>query len=466
VGVSGEVAFLSLLDVAERIRRGELSSQEVTSNLIDRIRRHDDRLNSVLLLRDESALADASRADAEIAAGFWRGPLHGVPVGLKDMIWTAGDVTTGGMAVRKSFRPTEDATVVKRLKRAGAVILAKHHTTEGATRDHHPAFGRPASPWSAAHWPGASSSGSGVATAAGFCYAALGTDTAGSIRVPSCANGLTGLKPTWGRVSRFGVIPLAESLDHVGPMARSATDVAAVLQAIAGPDAADQTTLVDAPPNYLAACDEGLFGLTIGIDWEFASRDVAPEVQAALREAAEVFSDLGARVKTVAFPVGEEDAAAFGAIMDAEAFVAHEETFASGSADYGERLRRKLESGPGDPRAVARAYLARMRLSNRFQALFCEVDLMLTPLLGGLPPTWDEIDAVVDGATRNSSPARFTWPYSAAGLPALAFPAGWSAGGLPIGLELAAGRLQEGVLLRAGAAFQRVTDHHSRHPAL
>jgi amidase len=194
--MTGELHYLGLLDVSERIRRRELTSEVVVSALLKRIQQHDPRLNSILMLLGDTALEAARAADAEIAAGFWRGPLHGVPIGIKDLLWMQGLPTTGGMAIMKDFRPGEDATVVKRLKQAGAVPIAKLHTTEGATHAHHPDFPRPQNPWSAGHWTGVSSSGSGVAVAAGLCYGALGTDTGGSIRMPSAANNLTGIKPT------------------------------------------------------------------------------------------------------------------------------------------------------------------------------------------------------------------------------------------------------------------------------
>jgi len=188
--------------------------------LLERIERHESRLHSIALLMRESALEQARQADAEIAAGLHRGPLQGVPVGIKDLLWTEGLPTRAGTELLSDFRPTSDATVVKRLKRAGAVIIAKLHMTEGATVEHHSSFERPVNPWSADHWTGVSSSGSGVATAAGFCFGAIGSDTGGSIRMPSAANNLTGIKPTWGRVSRHGLIHLSESCDHLGPMAR------------------------------------------------------------------------------------------------------------------------------------------------------------------------------------------------------------------------------------------------------
>ncbi len=465
--MSDDLHYLPLMEVADRLRRREVTSLEVTRALIERIGQHNGRLNGVLLSLADSALAEARRADAEIAAGFWRGPLHGVPIGVKDLLWTEGQPTTGGMAILKDFRPSEDATVVKRLRRAGAVIIAKLHTTEGATLDHHPSFPRPANPWSAAHWTGASSSGSGVSAAAGFCFGAIGTDTAGSIRIPSSANGLTGIKPTWGRVSRHGLIPLAASLDHVGPMARSAADAAAILQVIAGADADDPTALADAVPDYLAGIGRGVGDLAIGVDWDHATIGMPAEVVAAVRRAADVLAGLGARVRPIEFPSSDDGAADIGAMMQAETFIGHREHFPAEAEGYGARLRAQLERGPGEASAVARGYQARDRFAGRMRSVFRDVDLILSPMLGGILPTWREIEAFGDEiATRGRDLLRFTFPYNVAGVPALTFPGGVTADGLPIGLQLAAWRLGEADLLRAGHAFQGVTDFHMRHPAL
>jgi amidase len=280
--------FKSLLDISGRIRNREDSSAEVTAALLNQIARYDGTLHSTILVMADVAMEQARQADAEIAAGQWRGALHGVPIGIKDLLWIKGLPTTGGMELLRDFRSDEDSTVVERLKQAGAVLIAKLHMTEGAGLEHHAAFPRPVNPWSAAHWTGVSSSGSGVAVAAGFCFGAIGSDTGGSIRMPSSANNLTGIKPTWGRVSRHGLIHLCESLDHLGPMARSAADAAAVLQTIAGFDPRDTTSLSDPVPDYLGQASEGVAGLTLGIDWQFAAGSMAPEIVQALQNALRV----------------------------------------------------------------------------------------------------------------------------------------------------------------------------------
>ncbi len=463
-----ELHYHGLLEISELIRRREVASLEVTQALLARIERHEPRLNSILLLLAEQALDQARHADAEIAAGQWRGPLHGVPIGLKDLHWTKGLPTTAGMEILRDFRPAEDATVVTRLKQAGAVILAKLHMTEAAVLDHHPSLPRPSNPWNADYWTGVSSSGSGVATAAGFCFGATGTDTGGSIRMPSAANNLTGIKPTWGRVSRHGLIHLAESLDHIGPIARSAADAAAMLQAMAGPDPRDPSAL-DAPvPDYLAECGKNISGLTIGIDWAYATGGLDPEIGESLRRAVASFADLGARVKEISLPWDEEDIAATNGLFGAEALAAHLGMFPEQAERYGPRNRAMFQSHLRlDPARVAAGYQGRDRLKGKMQSAFGDVDLILLPGLGRLLPRWDEIEAMFDNldATREIL-LRFNSPFNLTGLPTISLPAGFNTQGLPIGIQLVGPILAEPLLIRAGDAFQRATDFHTRHPAL
>jgi amidase len=463
-----DLHYLSLIEVSDRIRHRELSSLEVTETLLARIARHEPRLNSILMLLADQARDQARRADAEIAKGQWRGPLHGIPLGIKDLHWTKDLPTTGGMDLLRDFRPAEDATVVARLKRAGAVIIAKLHMTEGALLDHHPAFRRPVNPWSADHWTGVSSSGSGVATAAGFCFGATGTDTGGSIRMPSAANSLTGIKPTWGRVSRHGLVHLAESFDHIGPMARSVRDAAVMLQAMAGPDPRDPTAL-DAPvPDYLAECGRDISGPTIGVDWDYATGGLEAEITETLRRAAATFADLGASLRDIAVPWSEDDMAATGGLFGAEALAAHQGMFPEHSERYGLRTRSRFESYPRlDAASVARGYQARDRLKGKMSALFREVDLILLPGLGKVLPRWDEIDAMFDNLDEaRKILLRFNSPFNLAGVPTISLPAGFTGDGLPIGIQLVGPALSEPVLIRVGDAFQRVTEHHTRHPAL
>jgi amidase len=462
------VHYDSLLSVSDRICRRELSSAEVTSELLDRIARYDRRLHSTLMVLADEAMAQARQADAEIAAGNWRGALHGVPIGVKDLLWTKGLPTTGGMDVLRDFRPDEDATVVARLKEAGAVIIAKLHMTEGATFNHHPVFERPVNPWSAAHWTGVSSSGSGVAPAAGFCFGAIGSDTGGSIRMPSAANNLTGIKPTWGRVSRHGLIHLAESLDHLGPMARSAADAAAILQAIAGFDPRDTTSLHDPVPDYLGQMGQGVAGLTLGIDWQFAAGGMAGEIVAALENASAVLERLGMIVREVRFPWDDQEMADSRTLFGAEIALAHEAWFPEQADRYGAWLRGTLQDVAHIRGVdVARGHLLRERYRGRLRALFAEVDMLLVPALGKPLPTWAEMEPMAQGQVdMDMDLMRFTSPFNLSGSPTITLPAGQDAAGLPLGIQLAGAWLAEPALIRAGIAFQRETDFHARHPDL
>src|SRR5882672_1535125 len=297
-----DLHYSELVEVGRRIQKRELSSVEATQAQLERIARLDGRLKSYAYVMASSALSQAHAAEKEIAAGKVRGPLHGVPIAVKDLCWTKDAPTAAGMKIYRDNRPSEDATVVARLKDAGAVILGKLQLTEGAYADHHPEIDPPRNPWDPALWPGASSSGSGVATAAGLCYGSLGSDTGGSIRFPSAANSVTGLKPSWGRVSRYGVFELAATLDHIGPMARSAADCGAMLGAIAGADPNDPTSVQDPVPNYLAGMTQGLRGVRVGVDHAWNTGGVDPIMVKAVSTALEIVRGLGADIREVTFP--------------------------------------------------------------------------------------------------------------------------------------------------------------------
>src|SRR6266851_5767221 len=270
------LCFLTLGELSELLHKREVTSVEATSAVLDRIHKLNSTLRAYLTMLDDSALRQAQAADKEIAAGKWRGPLHGVPVAVKDLCWTKGVPTTCASGVLRDWRPDSNATVVDRFEAAGAVLLGKLHLTEFAVIWYHPDFPAPLNPWDSSLWPGASSSGSGVAAAAGLCFAAIGTDTGGSIRFPSAANGVVGLKPTWGRVSRHGVFPLGESLDHIGPMTRSVVDAALVLGVIAGQDPADETSLAAPIEDYAAAASNGVKGIRIGLDERYIGTGASP----------------------------------------------------------------------------------------------------------------------------------------------------------------------------------------------
>lgn len=313
-----------------------------------------------------------------------------------------------------------------------------------------------------------SSSGSGVATAAGLCYGALGSDTAGSIRFPSASCGLTGIKPTWGRVSRYGVFPLAESLDHIGPMARSAADAAAMLDVIAGADVNDPTTRLEPVPDYLGSISGGIRGLRIGVDWSFVGEGTENEVLAVLKDAAAIFSDLGARILDIRFPSIDGILANALVLMTVEAAHGHEATFPSRASEYSAGLKALVELGHSVTGVdFFRAQRERWAFSGRLAETFQDVDLVLVPAIGRTVPTVVEANAAMaDPVEGIPSLLRFTVPFDASGSPTITLPGGCDKRGLPIGFQLVGRHLAEDVLCRAGHAFQQATDWHTRHPAL
>jgi amidase len=295
-----DIHYLSLAEVASQIKARQLSSVEATQAILDRITKLDPKLKSFATLTPERALKDAARLDQERAGGKSRGPLHGVPIAVKDLCNTEGVPTAAGMAIHRQYVPAKDATVVRRLKEAGAVLLGKLQMTEGAWGTHHPGIPAPINPWNAAYWSGVSSSGPGVATAAGLCFGSLGSDTLGSIRFPSTMNGVTGLKPTWGRVSRAGVFACAYSLDHIGPMAREARDAAIMLGVIAGADPDDPTASPQPVPDYAGTIEAGVKSQKIGVPVGLVDLDA--DVERVLGGVADVLKRACAELVEVKLP--------------------------------------------------------------------------------------------------------------------------------------------------------------------
>jgi amidase len=462
-----ELHYLGLTELGARIRSREISSVEATRAQLDRIAALDSTLGAYCVVTAEPALVQAAAADAEIAAGTYRGPLHGVPFAVKDLCWTKGVPTAGGMAIHKDFRPGEDSTVVRRLAEAGAVLLGKLQLTEGAYADHHPSVTPPRNPWNANYWVGASSSGSGAATAAGLCYGSLGSDTGGSIRFPSAATGLTGLKPSWGRVSRYGVWELAASLDHVGPMARSAADAGAILGAIAGIDPNDPTARPVPVPDYLSEVGKGVSGLRVGVDVTWNETGVDPATRAVLAAAAETLTGLGAQIVAVEFPDVTQTIADWFPNCAVETAVAHEATYPGRKTEYGAALSGLIEIG----RALSgldyqKILLRRAAFRGRVAALFQGIDLLLIPVHPFAPLTLTRMRSLGEQPDLLAGLLRYTCAFDMAGTPTITLPGGFSDTGLPIAFQLAAGDLGEALLVQAGAAFQDATEWHRRHPTM
>jgi amidase len=459
--------YLELREVARRIHSKEMSSVEVTKALLDRIEALDGKLGSYALVTPELAIEQARAAEAEILRGEIRGPLHGVPIAVKDLCWTTGIKTAAGMTIHRDNKPAEDATVVRRLREAGSVLLGKLQLTEGAFADHHPDITPPVNPWNKECWSGASSSGSGVATAAGLCYGSLGSDTGGSIRFPSAANGVTGLKPSWGRVSRHGVFELAATLDHIGPMARSAADAAAILGVIAGPDESDPTASQMPVPNYLAGIDRGLRHLRVGVHADWNRQGVEPAAMRAVEDALTVIVSLGAEVRPVSFPDAEQIVADWIPYCAIETAVAHESTYPARRAEYGPGLAKLIDIGHGlSAMDYQKMILRRIDFRGRVAALFETIDLLVIPAQAFASPTIAKMSTLGQDPAMLAALLRFTCPFDLTGNPTITLPAGFSESGGPVAFQFVAAHFAEDLLCRAGHAYQQATDWHQRHPAL
>ena len=449
------------------IRRHEVSAVEITRHLLDRIDSLDRHLAAYATVMADQALDEARQADSEIAAGNWRGHLHGIPVAVKDLCATTGVATMGGLAVLRDHVPDRDATVVKRLRAAGAILLGKLNLTEGAMGGYNPIMSVPQNPWRPNHWPGASSSGSGVATAAGLACATLGSDTGGSIRHPAAMCGTVGLKPTWGRVSRYGVLDLAQSLDHVGPLTRSAADAGLVLQAIAGSDPQDPTTCPDPVPDLLDGLEAGVRGLRIGWDPDYGTRDLDNDHAAAVQTGVDVMRDLGAVIVEVRMPDQlRRYLTAWPVLCASGAADAHRRWFPERSAEYGPWFRQWLELGSSFSGAdYAAAEMARIACNTELARTMAGIDLLASPSSPRAAYPYDREQAYGPiPAMRDTWDMRFTAPMNFAGLPTLSLPCGLNRDGLPLSLQFTGHHLSEALLVQAGAAFERATEWHRLHP--
>jgi amidase len=462
-----DLHYFELVEVGRHIHKRELSAVEATQAQLDRIARLDRNLKSYAHVMASSALEQAQAADKEIAGGKVRGPLHGVPIAVKDLCWTKDAPTAAGMKIHRNNRPSEDATVVARLKEAGAVILGKLQLTDGAYADHHPDVDPPRNPWDAALWPGASSSGSGVATAAGLCYGSLGSDTGGSIRFPSAANSVTGLKPTWGRVSRYGVFELAATLDHIGPMARSAADCGAILGAIAGADPRDPTAVPEPVPDYLASLNGTLRGTRIGVDPRWTSEGVDAASAKVFRDAVRIAGDLGAEIHEIVFPDPTAMIADWFPLCGVETAVAHEATYPSRKSEYGPALAGLIELGLQQSGTnYQKIVLRREAFRGSVRALFEKVDLLAVPVQTFAAPTLGTMATLGENPDLITGLLRFSCPFDMTGSPSITLPGGFTESDGPVGFQFVGRHFDEARLVAAADAFQRATAWHRRHPSL
>jgi aspartyl-tRNA(Asn)/glutamyl-tRNA(Gln) amidotransferase subunit A len=463
---SEELAFLPLSDVSALLRSRKVSPVDVTRACLARIERLNPRLNAFITVTTSQALAEAKTAEAEIMKGAWRGALHGVPIALKDLIDTAGVRTTAASAVFADRVPKEDAEVVRRLKAAGAVLLGKLNMHEFAYGDSSAPshFGAVRNPWNLERVPGGSSGGSAAAVAAGLCYAALGSDTGGSIRQPAAYCGIVGLKPTYGLVSTRGVVPLSWSLDHIGPMTRTVADAALLLQPIAGHDPLDTNSLAATPPDYSAALKQSVSTMRLGIPRAIFYENLDPEIEQAIKEAVRVLRGLTDSTRDVLLPP-------YGTlpVVGAEAYAYHAPYFTKTPDRYQPMTRRRLEAGS---RVTAAAYIEGRRELDRLRravvSVFNSVDLLVTPTTPILPATVAEAlnDPGTPPAGGVASSLRNTQPFDIYGLPCVSIPCGFSRRGLPIGISISGPPLGERDVLALAHAYEQATDWHKRPPPL
>jgi aspartyl-tRNA(Asn)/glutamyl-tRNA(Gln) amidotransferase subunit A len=449
----------TILELAPLLRRKEISPLELTHACLDRIEKLNPALNAFITVPAESALAAARAAEAEIARGDWRGPLHGIPIALKDLIDTAGVRTTAATERHKDRIPTEDAEVVRRLKQAGAVIIGKNNLHECAYGGSSliTYFGDVHNPRDTSRIAGGSSGGSAAAVVAGLCYAAIGTDTAGSIREPASLCGCVGLKPTYGRVSSRGVIPLALSLDHVGPLATTVADAAIVLQAIASYDAADITTPDVPVADYAYPLREGAKSLRVGVPRKFFYDDLDAEVAAAMEQALAVIKTLVAEVKEVELDVPTDRT-----LQLAEAYAYHKQDATETPELYQpETLRRILAGANVSAADYIRSRRELEQARRNIGETFAHVDLLITPTTPMPAPAIADLRA----NPGNLRPAelkllRNTRPFNVWGLPAISIPCGFTNSGLPIGLQIAGPNWREDLVLRLAHAYEQATAWH------
>jgi aspartyl-tRNA(Asn)/glutamyl-tRNA(Gln) amidotransferase subunit A len=464
-----EPALMSLTSVAKAIADKRVSSREATKSCFDRIAQWQPRLNAFMAIEAEEALAAADAADAALAKGKANGPLHGVPLAHKDMYYEAGKVVTCGSKIRRDFVATTTSTALQRLKDAGTIRLGSLQMSEFAygPTGHNAHYGAVHNPWAVDHITGGSSSGSGSAVAARLTFAALGSDTGGSIRMPAHFCGVTGLKTTVGRISRAGAMPLSQSLDTVGPLARTAEDCALLLGLMAGADPADPTAITGPLPDYMAATRGQIKGLTIGVPTAFYVDDLDSEVARILDETVAVLKREGAKIVQVELPDQRQLTAACQFVLAVEAAAYHKRWMIERPGDYGPQVLMRLQNGLA---ITGVSYLEVMRWRGpalaAHLAAVAGVDAVLAPVAPVAAPTIAESDvgnspdaeAVIQRLTR------FTRPINYLGLPSLSIPSGFTNSGLPVGMQLVGRSFDEAMLLRIGAAFQRATDFHDRVP--
>ena len=470
-GDADGITGLTLSEVADAIAGGTISSVQATQACLDRIEVLQPRLNCFIQVDKENALEAARRADQVLADGKKVGPLHGVPLAHKDLYYRAGRVSTGGSLIRKDFVPEYTATVLERLDAAGAVDLGTLNMCEFAQGPHglNDHYGHCRNPWNVEHICGGSSSGSGVSVSARLAFGSLGTDTGGSVRLPAGMCGLVGLKPTYGRVSRYGVMPLSFSLDHVGPLTRTVNDCARMMGGIAGRDERDPTSATEATPDFEAGLESGVKGLKIGVPTNYFYEKTSDEIEQGMEASLDVFRELGAEILTVEVPDPREIFELGQVVSRSEVAAIHREWLATRPQDYSPQVRARSQQGLAIP---ATQYLEAVSLRQNVvadfvAAVFGKVDLLHTPMLSIPVPGIAETDV---GASERMGEviSALTWctrPFNYLGVPVLTMPAGFSDNGLPMSFQLIGRPFAEPLLLQAGHAYEAETRWHETAPS-
>jgi amidase len=446
-----ELHYLGLVELMRLLHTKQLSVVEVVKAQFERISALDGLLHGYARTTRELALRQAQNAEQRILSGSIRGALDGAPIGIKDNIWTRDAVTAAGSSLYAQYIPAENAASVERLFSAGAVLLGKLTTTEFAGATYDPSISAPINPWIPTLWPGASSSGPGVAVAAGLCFGALGTDTGGSVRMPAAADGIVGFKPTWGRISTRGIFHSVASMDHIGPMARNVEDVSALYAICAGADAKDSTASSRPLRAYSLTRHDGLKGLKIGIDPIFSLTAVDQATHDAVSACIRTLKSLGAHINEVKFPNRE------GLLETAIGAVSREEP-------HWKKTSEQTVEAPLSDADYQHTVERRARFSREVSSLFDRIDVLVTPVLPSSTLEAHAMERLELDHDLFESTLRYVLPFDLSGSPALVVPAGFTGAGSPIGVQFAAQRFREDVLLQVGYAFEQATPWHRRHP--
>ena len=468
---STDICFLSIAEASQLVAARRLSPVEVVSAHLERIGETDGRLNSFITLLEAESMAAARAAEADIRSGSYRGPLHGIPIGLKDLYYTKGVRTTIGSKIMGDFVPDEDATVTKKLKEAGSIIIGKlqmHEFALGATSEN-PHYGPARNPWDTGRVTGGSSGGSGSAVASGQCMGALGSDTGGSVRIPACMCGIVGLKPTFGLVTTHGVFPVSWSFDTVGPMTRTVRDTALMLNVIACHDPRDPSSTRRPVEDLTATLGRDIAGVRVGIPAEFFFDIIDPEVKDSVMQAARVLEGLGASVEDVSVPLVEHSLAISLTIVGGESAEIHMGNLRHRAGDMDPDVRTRLEtSALTTATQYVRAQRARTAFNQQMQQTMERVDLLLTPTTPAAAHRFGEDMVSVGGRMEESLtlPSRLTRPFNACGVPTITVPCGFTSAGLPVGLQLAGRLFEEATVLRVAHAYEQATEWHKRRPPL